>query len=140
MVRPEGLVVAATINRFAGLHDTLARGLYFDAGRRPSIDAAAGDGWRRPGHGPKAMFTMAYLHTPEGVPVECADPGPTPHARYGLEGAAWPMGDIASRLGDPQRRTPVLAAMRRTESVPSLLGVSGHLLTAGTRTGTGPGC
>ncbi|MGW3195973.1 hypothetical protein ACWDBD_15580 [Streptomyces sp. NPDC001118] len=49
------------------------------------------------------------------------------------------MGDIASWLDDPERRPLVLAAMRRTESVPSLLGISGHVLTAGTRPAKGNG-
>ena len=40
--------------------------------------------------------------------------------------------DCAENLADPERRGPLLDAMRRTESVPSLLGVSGHLLTVGT--------
>ena len=133
VVRPGGLVVAATINRFAGLHDTLAKGVYFDADRRPHIEAAAADGWLRPGRGPTAMFTTAYFHAPEDVPAEFADAGLTPQGQYGLEGAAWLMGDVGSWLEDPERRALVLAAMRRTESVPSLLGISGHVLTAGTR-------
>ncbi|MFF7972572.1 hypothetical protein [Streptomyces sp. NPDC007905] len=33
----------------------------------------------------------------------------------------------------PERREPVLRVLRQTESVPSLLGVSGHPLTAGSR-------
>ncbi|GGU99682.1 hypothetical protein GCM10010260_40010 [Streptomyces filipinensis] len=45
VARPAGLVVAA-INRCAGLHDTLARGMY--------VDAAAGDGRLRPGRAPEA--------------------------------------------------------------------------------------
>lgn len=133
VVRPGGLVVAATINRYAGLHDTLARGMYFDADRRPHIEAAADDGWLRPGRGPKALFTTAYFHTPEDVPAEFLDAGLTPHGQYGLEGAAWLMGDLDSWLEDPEQRALVLGALRRTESVSSLLGVSGHLLTAAGR-------
>ncbi len=41
------------------------------------------------------------------------------------------MGGVSGRLDDPGDRELVLRALRRTESVPSLLGVSGHLLTAG---------
>lgn len=133
VVCPGGLVVAATINRFAGLHDTLARGMYFDADRRPHIEAAAGDGRLRPSRGPKAMFTTAYFHAPEDVPAEFTDARLAPQGQYGLEGAAWLMGDVDSWLEDPERRALVLAAMRQTESVPSLLGVSGHVLTTGTR-------
>ncbi|MEY9837813.1 hypothetical protein [Streptacidiphilus sp. EB103A] len=42
------------------------------------------------------------------------------------------MPDCAESLADPKPCGPLLDAMRRTESVPSLLGVSGHLLTVGT--------
>ncbi|MFD0328229.1 class I SAM-dependent methyltransferase [Streptacidiphilus monticola] len=39
VLRPDGLLVAATINRFAGLHDTLNQGRYFDpcGGRRSRL-------------------------------------------------------------------------------------------------------
>ncbi|MGW7525823.1 hypothetical protein [Streptomyces sp. NPDC054783] len=67
------------------------------------------------------------------MPAELADAGLTPHAQYGLGGAAWLMGDVAARFEDPERRVLVLAATRRTESVPSLPGISTHVLTAGTR-------
>ncbi|MER5542798.1 class I SAM-dependent methyltransferase [Streptomyces sp. CG4] len=139
VVRPGGLVVAATINRFAPLHDNLSTGLYFDAEHRPQIEAAVGDGRMRPTGRPKSLFTTAYFHEPADVPAEFADAGLTPQGQYGLEGAAWLMGDIASWLDDPERRPLVLAAMRRTESVPSLLGISGHVLTAGTRPAKGNG-
>ncbi|MGW1913757.1 class I SAM-dependent methyltransferase [Streptomyces sp. NPDC002076] len=133
VVRPGGLVVAATINQFAPLHDNLSTGLYFDAERRPQIEAAVRDGLMSPTGRPKSLFTTAYFHDPGDVPAEFADAGLTPQAQYGLEGAAWLMGDVASWLDDPERRVLVLAAMRRTESVPSLLGISGHVLTAGVR-------
>ncbi|MFF5015500.1 hypothetical protein [Streptomyces sp. NPDC001165] len=43
------------------------------------------------------------------------------------------MGDVSDWLDDPARRDLVLRALRQTESEPSLLGISGHLLTAGSR-------
>ncbi|GHI09621.1 SAM-dependent methyltransferase [Streptomyces cellostaticus] len=133
VLRPGGLVVAATINRYAALHDNLSTGLYFDAEHRPQIEAAIGDGRMRPTGGPKSLFTTAYFHEPADVPAEFADAGLTSRGQYGVEGAAWLVGDISASLDDPARRELVLRALRRTESVPSLLGVSGHLLTAGRR-------
>ncbi|MGX1915145.1 hypothetical protein ACWIID_40960 [Streptomyces phaeochromogenes] len=59
--------------------------------------------------------------------------GLTLTAQYGLEGAAWLTGDISSWLDNHGQRELVLRAMRHTESAPSLLGVSGHLLTAGAK-------
>ncbi|GHI09622.1 hypothetical protein Scel_79430 [Streptomyces cellostaticus] len=87
----------------------------------------------RPTGGPKSLFTTAYFHEPADVPAEFADAGLTSRGQYGVEGAAWLVGDISASLDDPARRELVLRALRRTESVPSLLGVSGHLLTAGRR-------
>ncbi|MFE1883568.1 class I SAM-dependent methyltransferase [Streptomyces diastatochromogenes] len=133
VVRPGGLVVAATINRYAALHDNLSTGLYFDAERRPQIEAVGGDGRMRPTGRPKSLFTTAYFHEPADVPAEFSEAGLTPQGQYGLEGAAWLMGDVFDWLDDPARRDLVLRALRQTESQPSLLGISGHLLTAGSR-------
>ncbi|MEU6064431.1 hypothetical protein ABZ864_07975 [Streptomyces sp. NPDC047082] len=60
------------------------------------------------GSGVHAQWLVRDGHT-----VELLDPVPT------------------ERLDDPDRREAVLAATRRVESEPSLLGVSGQLLTAG---------
>ncbi|MFC1408933.1 hypothetical protein ACEZCY_06505 [Streptacidiphilus sp. N1-12] len=48
-----------------------------------------------------------------------------------MEGAAWLMGGVDTWLDDPIRSELLLQALRLTESEPSLLGLSGHLLTAG---------
>ncbi|MFE3634017.1 class I SAM-dependent methyltransferase [Streptomyces sp. NPDC059168] len=131
VLRPGGLVVAATINRYAAVHDNLATGRYFDPDRRPQIDASARDGRMRPVAGAASLFTTAYFHEPADVPAEFSAAGLTAYGQYGVEGAAWLMGGVSGRLDDPGDRELVLRALRRTESVPSLLGVSGHLLTAG---------
>ncbi|MER5636792.1 class I SAM-dependent methyltransferase [Kitasatospora sp. NPDC002227] len=126
-VRPGGLVVAATINRYASLHDHLRRGGYFDPRTRGQIDATTESGLL--GAAPSG-FTTAYFHRPAEVPGEFHDAGLTTTGQYGLEGAAWLLGSVNDHLDDPGRRRIVLDALRRTEAEPSLLGVSGHLLTA----------
>ncbi|GAA1948777.1 class I SAM-dependent methyltransferase [Kitasatospora viridis] len=128
-VRPGGLVVAATINRFAGLHDTMRSGAYFDPANRAATDACVASGALRPAS-EQNLFTTAYFHRPEEVPAEFTAAGLTTTGQYGLEGAAWLLG-IEERLDDPDQREQVLAALRTAESEPTLLGISGHLLTAG---------
>ncbi|MFD9128566.1 class I SAM-dependent methyltransferase [Kitasatospora sp. NPDC059571] len=129
-VRPGGLVVAATINRFAGLHDQLRVERYFEPGPREVTDACVVSGTLA--HSPDSpLFTTAYFHRAGDVPGEFADAGLDVTGQYGLEGAAWLMGPVEEWLDDPERRGTVLAALRSAESEPSLLGVSGHLLTAG---------
>ena len=126
VARPGGVVVAATINRHAALHDVLNRGLWFDPERRRRLTATAADGHLRPG----GDFTTAYFHRPADVVAEATEAGLAVTGQYGVEGAAWLMAGIAERLDDPDDRAAVLDALRLTESDPSLLGVSGHLLTA----------
>ncbi|MET9336498.1 class I SAM-dependent methyltransferase [Nonomuraea sp. NPDC003804] len=130
-VRPGGLVAAATINRFAAVHDTVYMGSYTEERQRETAHAAAKDGiMLSPGGG-----FPAYFHDPDEVSGEFADAGLPGAERYGLEGAFWLYGDIDDWLDDPERRTLLLDAQRSMESVPSLLGVSGHLLTVAWRPG-----
>ncbi|MEU6144989.1 class I SAM-dependent methyltransferase [Streptomyces sp. NPDC047081] len=130
VVRPGGPVVAATINRYAGLHDLLREERYFDPAQRARTDAASTDG-RHDGEG--GLFTVAYFAQPTEVPAEFTDAGLTVEGQYGLEGLAWLMGGVEDWLDAPDRREIVLAATRRTESEPTLLGASAHLLTTGRR-------
>jgi hypothetical protein len=76
----------------------------------------------------------AYFHDPDEVPGEFADAGFPEVERYGLQGALWLYGDVNDWLDDPERRVLMLDALRTMESVPSLLGVSSHLLTVTRRT------
>ncbi|GIH74460.1 hypothetical protein Plo01_08890 [Planobispora longispora] len=128
-VRPGGLVAAATINRYAAVHDTVYLGVYSQDRQRQAAHAALEDGIMiSPGQG-----FPAYLHDPDEVPGEFADAGLPEADRYGLEGAFWLYGDVDDWLDDPERRRLLLDAQRSLESVPSLLGVSSHMLTAARR-------
>ncbi|MEO3875892.1 class I SAM-dependent methyltransferase [Nonomuraea sp. B12E4] len=129
-VRPGGLVAAATINRYAAVHDTVYLGAYLDEPQRQAAHAALAEGIMSSPRG-----FSAYLHDPGEVPGEFADAGFPDVRQYGLEGAFWLYGDVNDWLDDPQRRQLMLDAQRSVESVPSLLGISGHLLTVTRRDG-----
>ncbi|MET9382761.1 class I SAM-dependent methyltransferase [Streptomyces sp. NPDC002928] len=132
VVRPGGLVVAATINRFAGLHDVLREERYFDPAQRTQTDAVTEHG-RHPSQREGRLFTTAYFAQPSEPAQEFTETGLTVEGQYGVEGVAWLMGGLEAWLDDPERREAVLAATRRIESEPALLGASGHLLTVGRR-------
>ncbi|MEV6542345.1 class I SAM-dependent methyltransferase [Streptomyces sp. NPDC051665] len=131
VLRPGGLAVAATINRFAGLHDMLRQELYFTEPHRTRIDREMEEGRHDSEDG--GHFTTAYFAQPHEAPEEFADAALTVEGQYGLEGVAWLMGGIEDWLDDPDRREAVLVASRHIECEPTLLGTSGHLLTAGRR-------
>lgn len=127
VARPGALLAVATINRFAGLHDMLMRSLYLDDHVREVIDAATSDGLLR---NTIEGFTTAYLHHPEQVITELEAAGWLPEGQYGLEGAAHLMPHTIEWLDDEHHREALLAALRHTESHPSVLGISGHVITA----------
>lgn len=131
ITRPGGVVAAATINRFSGLHDALAKGVYYAPERRAVIDPGTEDGRHRPTD--SLDFTTAFFHAPEQIAEEFAKAGLATSRQYGIEGAAWLMPRIADDLDDPERTEILLTALRRTESVSSLLGASSHLLTVAVR-------
>ncbi|WP_371663584.1 class I SAM-dependent methyltransferase [Streptomyces sp. NBC_00280] len=130
VVRPGGLVVAATINRHTALHGLLRQELYFDPAHRARTDGVSTHGRHGTDHG---TFTTAYLAEPTEVPAEFTEAGLVPEGQYGLEGVAWLMGGVEQWLDDPERREAVMSATRRIESEPALLGASGHVLTVGRR-------
>lgn len=129
VVRPGGMVVAATINRYAALHDQLNRGGWFEPWRQARLAETAATGLVDPG----GEFTTAYLHQPDEIAAEVAAAGLTVSGQYGVEGAAWLFGDIGTCLDDEAKRAGLLEALRITESEPTLRGISGHLLTVGVR-------
>lgn len=131
VVRPGGPVVAATINRYAQLHDLLREERYFTPSVRAHTDAVLADG-RHP-YQEGGFFTVAHFAQPAEVTAEFAEAGLSVGGQYGVEGLAWLMGGVEDWLDDPERREAVLAACRHTESEPTLLGASGHLLTVGGR-------
>jgi SAM-dependent methyltransferase len=129
VVRPGGIVVVATINRFAALHDQLNRGGWFESWRQVRLAETAATGLVDAG----GEFTTAYLHQPSEIAAEVAAAGLNVGGQYGVEGAAWLFGGIDACLDDEAKRRDLLEALRITESEPSLLGISGHLLTVGVR-------
>jgi hypothetical protein len=58
---------------------------------------------------------------------------PAAARRGGRRGPGAVLPDVAERLADPARRERLLAAIRRVEAEPSLLGASSHLLAVAHR-------
>lgn len=124
---PGGIVVAATISRYAGLYDTLVRGRYLEPQVRRITDAEVVTGVHEPFE--QDLFTYAYFHHPDEIVAEFAEAGLTPATRYALEGGAWLFADRDGWLDGDERTAGLLEALRSVEQEPSLFGISSHLLT-----------
>ncbi|RCV51219.1 class I SAM-dependent methyltransferase [Marinitenerispora sediminis] len=136
VVRPGGLVVAATISRFASLHDGLRTSLLDDDAFRGMVARDLAEGRHQPPPGsPWWWFTDVYLHHPDEPLEEARAAGLPAPERFAVEGSAGllPEAEIDARLDDPERRRRLLWALREVEREPSLAGVSNHLLTVARR-------
>jgi SAM-dependent methyltransferase len=131
VVRPGGVIVAATISRFASLFDGFVKDFYGDPRFGPLVERALSDGVHRNEDAERQWFTSAYFHHPDELPGEVADAGLVLRHRLAVEGPLWMTGPrLDDILAEPGQ---LLEMMRAVESEPSLLGASSHLLTVATR-------
>jgi SAM-dependent methyltransferase len=132
-VRPGGVVVAATISRFASVLDMFVKGFDTDPVFRPLVEHALTSGVHR--NAPdRNYFTSAYFHRPEEVAPEAAEAGLTEIRLIAAETPLWIMGiRVAEFVDDPQRLGQLLEMARRIESDPSLLGASSHIIAVARR-------
>ena len=130
VARPGGVVAAATISRWAAVHDLIRLGDYAEERVRQACDESARTGLLRGEAG--IGFTTAYFHTPDEILAEFTAAGLPGARRYALEGVYGLYSEVNDWLDDPHRRSLLLAAARRTECEPTLLGASNHMLTVAT--------
>ena len=135
VVRPGGVVVAATISRFASLFDGFVKGFFRDPGFGPLVERALAEGRHGNPREVPRWFTSAYFHRPEELPVEVAEAGLVLRRLVAVEGPLWMSpAALADFLDDPAL---LLDRLRAVEDEPSLLGASSHLLTVAARESVG---
>jgi hypothetical protein len=122
------LLAAAAISRFASTYDGLARGFLAEPEFAAIVERDVRDGQHRNPERHPDWFTTAYFHHPDELREEVVGAGFEVDALLAVEGAAGWLGDLGSWLDDDGRREALMAAIRRVESEPSLLGASPHLL------------
>jgi ubiquinone/menaquinone biosynthesis C-methylase UbiE len=133
VVRPDGTVFVAAISRFASALDGMARGHLADTAFARIVEGDLRDGRHRNDDGRPEWFTTAYFHRPEDLREEVEAAGLRVERLIGLEGPTWLLPDVEAQWADPVRRARWLEVLRKLESEPSLLGVSGHLLAVARR-------
>ena len=129
VLRPDGVLVAAAISRYASTLDGLFRGYLREPGFEAIVEHDLADGQHRnPGDVP-GWFTTAFFHLPNELSAEAADAGLHDVGVVAVEGPAWLLPDLDRWLSDD--REVLLRTIHRVESIPSLLGASPHLLLTG---------
>jgi SAM-dependent methyltransferase len=128
VLRPGGILLAAGISRFASTLSGLREGLFDDPVFERIVEQDLQDGQHRNPTNRPEYFTTAYFHHPAELQAEVEAAGLHHEATLPIEGPGWLIAGVFERWDDADHRTRVLAALRRIEREPSLLGASAHLL------------
>jgi SAM-dependent methyltransferase len=136
VVRPGGVVVAATISRFASLFDGFIKGYFGDPRFRPIVERALAEGVHRNIGSEPGWFTSAYFHHPAQPAAEAAGAGLVVERLAAVESPLWMTGPrLDEILADPAMTGLLLELLRSVEEEPSLLGASSHMVTVARRPG-----
>lgn len=131
VVKPDGLVAAAAINRYASLFEHVTYAHLHAERIHDSVskifETAVYDGARG--------FALSYFHRAEELVAELAASGLTDVQVFGIEGPAWSLVKAAEQQpGDGPTDDLIASAMaaaRMAEPYPELLAASSHLLAVG---------
>jgi ubiquinone/menaquinone biosynthesis C-methylase UbiE len=133
VLRPRGVLVAASISRFASLIDGLSRGFFQDAEFRKIVEADLTHGLHRNPTSQLEYFTTAYFHRPEEFAAELGAAGFRDIHILAIEGPAWSTALFRESWSDPVQRQKILEFLLLIEAEPSIHGASAHVMAVALR-------
>lgn len=133
VLRPRGVLFAASISRFASLIDGLSRGFFRDLDFRKIIEADLTTGLHRNPTNRPEYFTTAYFHRPEEFKAEIAEAGFAGTQVLAIEGPAWSTAAFREVWNNAAQRQELLEFLSRIEGEPSIQGASAHVMAVAFR-------
>jgi SAM-dependent methyltransferase len=125
VLRPGGRILAEVICRHTWVLDAAVKGLLDSPTIWSGFQITIGTGLSQdPGSVEDGAF-WAYFHRPDELRRELRDAGFDDIELVAVEGFAWLLGDLEARMANPE---PLLRAVRLTETEPSMLGCSAHVI------------
>jgi len=131
VVRSGGVVFGAAISHFASLLDSLTHGFFDDPAFAGIVERDLEDGQHRNATGNPLYFTDAFFHRPGELSREFLAAGFRVEAILAIEGPGWLAQDFEGLWNDPKERERLLAAVRKVEREPSILGATAHIMAVG---------
>ncbi len=131
VLRPGGIVYGAAISHFASLFDSLTHGFFHDPEFAPIVTRDLEDGRHRNHTGNPLYFTDAVFQRPGQLSREMLAAGFRIVEMAAIEGPGWLAQDFEHLWNDASLRERLLAAVRKVEHEPSVMGVSAHVMGVG---------
>ena len=133
VLRPNGVLLAAGISRFASTLDGLSRGFLKDPQFADIVRQDLKDGQHRNRTGNPNYFMDTFFCHPDELRAEVTEAGFTTAEIYAVEGPCWLLPDFDSWWTNDELRERLLGIVRALEREPSMLGVSAHLVAVATK-------
>ncbi len=129
VLKPGGMLLAATITRYASLLDGFWRGYVDDPVFEMILQQDLENGnHHNPGKNP-AYFTESHFHTQEERDAEFSEAGFDDCLTLAVEGFGWLVPDFLKRWEDEQAKHKLLQYIRQTETDPVMIDMSAHVIT-----------
>lgn len=123
-------VICAVISRYASMIDEFEFALIKDERFRSILECDIGIGCHNNPEQIENYFTTAYMHTPDEIKNELAESGFSEIKLIAVEGFANALNaDVLFK--DSESAPYLLEYIKKTESTPELLGVTGHIIAIG---------
>jgi ubiquinone/menaquinone biosynthesis C-methylase UbiE len=135
VLKPEGVLLAVAISRFASALSGLRYGLLKDPQFVKIVEQDLRNGQHRNPTKHPDYFTDTFFHHPDELRNEVSEAGFTVNGIYGVEGLPGLIVDVDVWWEDETHRQELLRIARALETEPSLLGVSSHLMAVARKKG-----
>ena len=133
ILKPQGVLFAAAISRFASLIDGFASGFFPLPEFRQIVAADLASGQHRNPTNNPSYFTTAYFHRPEELTEEVRAAGFHDVQTLGVEGPVWSAARFPDTWNDPALRENLLQFLSQIERELSVLGASAHMIAVAHR-------
>ncbi len=130
VLKPGGPILVAAISRFASALDGIRRGFLSDPLFATLVEEDLSSGQHRNPTGHQHYFATAFFHHPDELRAEIQEAGFKDTCVVAIEGIGWliPTNNADPKWENEHFREAVLRLVRLTETEPSILGASGHLM------------
>ena len=128
VLKREGLLIAAAISKFASTLDGFVRGYMDDPEFVPIAEQDLVNGQHRNPTENPFYFTDAFFHHPKELKEEILKAGFTHQNTFAVEGFGWMLQHFDDHWNNEKHRERMLKFIRMTETEPSMIGMSAHLL------------
>jgi ubiquinone/menaquinone biosynthesis C-methylase UbiE len=129
ILKPNGILVAAAISRFASFMDGIYRGMLFDAAFQKIVENDLAIGEHRSSD--QKYFTTAYFHRPNGLKEEVKESGFRDISLLAVEGPVWHEPSIENLYDDPKVLEKLHTLLQSIETDESIVGASAHMIAIG---------